>query len=180
MYGSQIMALFPSVTSHLVQNTSQKASQGPSGLSTSCDRPHTPTMSLTPVPSPFTLASVPPSNTVHIPVSGNLFSLSRICFPRDTQCLPPLQDCPRASHDQKIFPTWHKTAHYWFFLCPVFHFLFILKTLYRFGISLLSLKTQTPWGRECVWSLLSTEHVFHSKCSRNIEWINFTDRELRK
>lgn len=47
------------------------------------------------------------SNTVHIPVSGNfLFPLSRICFPRDTQCLPPLQDCSRTSHDQKIFPNY--------------------------------------------------------------------------
>ena len=93
----------------------------------------------------------------------------------------PFKTAPEHHMTRRFFPTtWHKTAHYWFFLCPVFHFLFILKTLYRFGISLLSLKTQTPWGRECVWSLLSTEHVFHSKCSRNIEWINFTDRELRK
>ena len=180
MYGSQIMALFPSVTSHLVQNTSQKTSEGPSGLSTSCERPHTPTMSLSPVPSPFTLASVPPSNTVHIPVSGNLFCLE-YASPEIHSVFLPFKTAPEHHMTRRFFPTtWHKTAHYWFFLCPVFHFLFILKTVYRFGISLLSLKTQTPWGRECVWSLLNTEHVFHSKCSRNIKWINFTDRELRK
>ena len=39
MFGSQIMALLPSVTSRLFQDTSQKTSQGPAGLCTSCECP---------------------------------------------------------------------------------------------------------------------------------------------
>ena len=51
------------------------------------------------------------SNTVHIPVSGNfLFPPFRICFPRDTQCLPSPQDCSKTSHDQIFSNYLAKTA----------------------------------------------------------------------
>lgn len=146
MYGSQIMALFPSVTSHLIQNTSQKTSQGPTGLSTSCEHPHTSTMSLTPVPSPLSgLHAILQTLCIFLSQETSYSLCLEYASPEIHSVFLPFKTAPEHHMTRRFFPTtWHKTAHYRFFLCPIFHFLFILKTLYRFGISLLSLKTQTP------------------------------------
>lgn len=159
MFGSQIMALLTSVTSHLIQDTSQKTSQGPAGLSTSCEHP-TPDH-----------VSYPCSQSTHSSLCA-ILQILRTFLSQGTSYSPhleyaspeihsvflPFKTAPEHHMTRRFSPTtWHKTAtppppppHYWFFLCLVVHFLFILKTLYRFGISLPSLNTDSMRAGMCL------------------------------
>lgn len=97
---------------HLIQDTSQKTSHGPAGLSTSCEHPTPDHVSYPCSQSTHSsLCAILQISKHYSCLLGTSYSPFRICFPLRYTVSSSLQDCSRTSHDQKIFPTtWHKTA----------------------------------------------------------------------